>query len=85
MKLNAMKFGLACAISAVVLWIICSLLVMAMPAMMLSMSGDMLHMQLQDMGWHLTLAGAFWGLVAWAFVAGIAGWLLATIYNRLLG
>lgn len=84
MKLHAVKFGLACAISAVVLWIICSLLVMVMPAMMLSMSGDMLHMQLQDMEWHLTLTGALWGLVSWAVVAGFSGWLLVVIYNRLL-
>ena len=83
MKLHAFKFGLACSISAIVLWVICSVFVAAMPAMMMSMSGDMVHMQLQDMGWHLTLVGALWGLVAWAVVAGFSGWLLATIYNRL--
>ena len=69
MKLHAFKFGLACSISAIVLWVICSVFVAAMPAMMMSMSGDMVHMQLQDMGWHLTLVGALWGLVAWAVVA----------------
>ncbi len=84
MKLHAFKFGLACSISAIVLWVIYSVFVAAMPAMMMSMSGDMVHMQLQDMGWHLTLVGALWGLVAWAVVAGFSGWLLATIYNRLL-
>lgn len=84
MKLHAFKFGLACSICAIVLWVICSVLVAVMPAMMMSMSGDMVHMQLQDMGWHLTLVGALWGLVAWAVVAGFSGWLLATIYNRLL-
>ena len=59
MKLHAFKFGLACSISAIVLWVICSVFVAAMPAMMMSMSGDMVHMQLQDMGsvsyTHLTL------------------------------
>ena len=84
MKLHAFKVGLACSISAIVLWVICSVLVAVMPAMRMSMSGDMVHMQLQDMEWHLTLAGALWGLVAWAVVAGFSGWLLATIYNRLL-
>ena len=48
------------------------------------MLGNLANMQLQDMGWHLTLVGALWGLVAWAVVAGFSGWLLATIYNRLL-
>lgn len=83
MKLHAYKFGIASAISASVLWAICSLLVMLLPSMMLSMSGDMLHMQLNDMGWHLTLIGVVKGLVAWFVLAGIAGWLLAAIYNRL--
>jgi len=85
MKLNAVKFGIASSISAAVLWTICTLLVMMMPTMMLSMSGDMLHMQLQEMGWHMTLAGALLGMVSWVVLAGVAGWLLATIYNRLLG
>lgn len=83
MKLHAYKFGLACAVSASILWIICSLLVMFMPSMMLSTSGDMLHVQLNDMGWHLTIAGIAKGLFAWFLMAGIAGWLLAGIYNRL--
>ena len=39
MKLHAFKFGLACSISAIVLWVICSVFVAAMPAMMMSMSG----------------------------------------------
>ena len=37
MKLHAFKFGLACSISAIVLWVICSVFVAAMPAMMMSM------------------------------------------------
>lgn len=84
MTLNAFKFGMASAITAAILWLTCSLLVMLMPAMMLSMSGDMLHMQLNEMGWHLTLIGVVTGLLAWFVAAGIAGWLLAAIYNRLL-
>lgn len=84
MKINALKFGLASAVSASVLWVICSAMVMVMPSMMLSISGEMMHMQLADMGWQLTLIGAAKGLVAWFVVAGIAAWLLATTYNRLL-
>ncbi|MEX1670238.1 DUF5676 family membrane protein [Zhongshania guokunii] len=83
MTINAFKFGVSSAITAAVLWLICSALVMLMPTMMLSMSGNMLHMQLNEMGWHLTLIGVVQGLVAWIVSAGIAGWLLATIYNRL--
>lgn len=83
MTFNAIKFGLACAISASVFWVVCSLLVMGIPSMMLSMTGDMLHLQLTDIGWHLTFLGAVTGLVAWFIAAGAAGWLLATTYNRL--
>ncbi len=83
MILNAFKFGIASAITAATLWLICSVFVMVMPVMMLSMSGDMLHMQLDDMGWHMTLAGVIKGLVAWFIVTGFAGWLLASIYNRM--
>ncbi|WP_330961278.1 DUF5676 family membrane protein [Photobacterium sp. 53610] len=83
MKINAFKFGIACAITASVFWIICSVLVMAMPSMMMSMSGDMVHMRLDDIGWHLTWAGVVKGLVAWFVIVGGAGWLLASIYNRL--
>ncbi|WP_370239321.1 DUF5676 family membrane protein [Neptunomonas phycophila] len=66
-----MKFGIASAISASVLWIICSVLVMLLPSLMLSISGDMLHMQLNNMGWYLTVIGAVKGLVAWFVLAGL--------------
>ena len=84
MKLHALKFGFACAISAALLWILCSVLVMIMPSIMLSISGDMLHMQLQEMGWHITMIGIVKGLVAWSVSAGITGWFLSIIYNLLL-
>lgn len=83
MKINSMKFGIASAISASILWIICSVLVIFLPSMMLSMSGDMVHMQLNNMGWNLTFIGAVKGLIAWFAMAGLAGWILAGIYNRL--
>lgn len=84
MTINALKFGVACALSVAALWIICSILVLVIPSLMLSMSGDMLHMELTEMGWHLTLSGVIKGTVGWFVVAGIGGWLLAVIYNRFL-
>lgn len=83
MKLDAMKFGIASAISASVLWVICSTLVMLMPAMTMGMSGSMFHMQFNDMDWHLSFGGVVSGLIAWAVMAGVAGWLIAAVYNRL--
>jgi hypothetical protein len=84
LKLNALKFALACSLSASLLWLICSILATTIPNMMLSMSGDMMHMQLNEMGWHLSLLGVMTGLIGWFVVAGATGGMLATIYNRLL-
>lgn len=79
MKFNAIKFGLAGAISASIIWLVCSLLVV----IMMAMSGDMVHMQLNDMGWHLSLFGVIFGMLGWSIIVGAMGWILASIYNRL--
>jgi hypothetical protein len=84
MKLHACKFGIASGLSAAIAWLLCSLLVMLLPDMTMGLSGDMLHMNISQMGWHLTAKGVFVGLIAWAVVAGFIGWLLAWIYNRLI-
>tara|TARA_B110000046_G_scaffold152137_1_gene161109 strand:- start:168 stop:425 length:258 start_codon:yes stop_codon:yes gene_type:complete len=83
MKLNSIRFGLASSISASILWLICSVLVIIMPEMMMSMSGDMVHMELRDMNWHLSVFGVAVGMVGWFVMAGAMGWMLASIYNRL--
>lgn len=83
MKLDAMKFGIASALTAAVLWIACTLLVWALPLAMTAMGGHMMHMNPTAMGWVLSAYGVIVGGVAWIVVAGITGWLLATFYNRL--
>jgi hypothetical protein len=50
---------------------------------MLSMSWDMLHLKLADMGWYVTLIEAVKGLFSWCIMAGAAAWLQTAIYNRL--
>tara|TARA_R110000823_G_scaffold33348_3_gene93415 strand:+ start:10415 stop:10588 length:174 start_codon:yes stop_codon:yes gene_type:complete len=57
---------------------------MVFPSMMLSMSGDMLHMDLMDTKWHLTLWGFVQGLLGWFIAAGVGGWLIAAMYNRFI-
>lgn len=84
MKLHACKFGIACAISFGIAWLLCSLLVILLPVMTMGMAGDMLHIDISQMGWRLTAKGVFVGLITWAVVAGFIGWLLAWIYNRLV-
>lgn len=84
MRLDPLKFGTATAVASALAWLICSLAVWSMPAMLLAMGRNMTHMDLSQMGWHITPAGVLAGLVAWIIITGIFGWLLATIYNRLL-
>lgn len=85
MTLNANKFGLAAALSVSIIWLVCSVLVWALPGMMMGMSEAMLHIDTVPMGWHLSILGVFFGLVAWSLTAGISAWLMALIYNKLLG
>lgn len=84
MKLDAVKFGLAWAITFALFWIVCSVLVWLMPGSMRSMSGNMVHGDLSAMHWHLSPVGVVLGLIAWSLVAGITGWLVALVYNRLV-
>ncbi|WP_417345526.1 DUF5676 family membrane protein [Ferrimonas sp.] len=84
MTLNATKFGLASATAFAIFWIICSLLVWLLPSMMMDMTGHMTHGDWSQMGWRLSIGGVFIGLIGWSVVAGICGWLLATIYNKVL-
>lgn len=85
MKLDATKLGLATAIVSAVLWAICSLLVAAVPAGMMSMSGSMMHADMGNMRWTLTAAGFLTGLVVWSVLSGVVVWAVAALYNRLLG
>ncbi len=83
MKINSLNFALASAITAAVVWVICSLLVWMMPGAMMNLTGNMVHMDMSKSGFVLSPLGFLWGLVVWALFAGIFAWLLATIYNRL--
>lgn len=83
-KLNANALALSAVITTAILWVLCSLLVMLMPGMSMSMSGYMMHTDLSGMQWQLGLAGFLAGLVLWSLLAGIMAWLFAFFYNRLL-
>ena len=83
MKINPVPFALASAVTAAVLWIVCSLAVYVLPGQMMSMSGEMVHANLSGMHWNLTLGGVLLGLVGWALMAGIFGWIMALVYNSL--
>ena len=82
-KINALKFGLAGAITAAVVWIICSLLIWMMPGAMMNMTTNLFHMEMGKSGFVLSAVGVLWALVGWSLFGGIFAWLLATIYNLL--
>lgn len=84
MKLDTVKFGLASAGAFAILWLVCSLIVWLMPSMMMAVSGHMVHADLSQMGWHLTIGGVLAGLVGWAVSAGVTAMLIAKIYNQLI-
>lgn len=84
MKLDEVKFGLAAAFAVVIIWFFCSVLVLSMPGMSMSMGGYMMHSDFSGMSWHLGMAGFAFGAILWALTAGIFAWLMAAIYNRLL-
>ncbi len=83
MKINSLNFALASAITAAVVWVVCSLLVWTMPGAMMNTTGNMVHMEMGKSGFMLSPLGVIWGLVAWSLFAGIFAWILATIYNLL--
>lgn len=83
MKINSLKFGLASAITAAVVWIICSLLVWTMPGAAMNMTTNLFHMEMGKSGFVLSPIGVIWGLIGWSLFAGIFAWILAAIYNVL--
>lgn len=78
------KFAAASALTAAILWIACSALVVAMPDSMWQMTGHMLHVEMTKINWSMNWLGFCVGLVAWAGLSGLAGLMLATVYNALL-
>ena len=83
MKLNTNSFAIAWAFAFAILWVLCSAIVYLLPGLSLSLSGHMMHSDFSSTGWVLTWSGFIIGLIAWTICAGITGWLIAFIYNKL--
>ena len=84
MKLNANALGLSAAGTVAIIWVLCSLVVVLLPGISTTISGYMMHTDFSGMQWNMNVTGFFIGLVIWAIGAYVVGWLLATIYNRLV-
>ena len=85
MKLEAAKFGVATAVAFALIWIVCSALVALMPTAMMGASGNMTHGDFSGMSWSLHLGGFIVGGILWTLFAGVTAWLIAAIYNKLIG
>ncbi len=84
MNINANKFALSSAITFALLWVLCSLVVIALPHQSMGIMGAMVHGEMGDWQWHMQVGGLVVGLVAWSLSAGVTAWLIATVYNKLL-
>ena len=85
MKINAARSAQSCGISAILLWTVCSLLVLLAPTPMTAITGHMLHTKMDEFVWHLTWPGYFVGLVSWTVCAAITGWFISSVYEWLGG
>ena len=84
MKLHAKSFALACVATFFIIALIGSLFVMMMSQMMDGMPGQMFNENYASMRSHMSIYGFLVGAFVWALLAGIIGWLFATIYNKLV-
>ena len=50
---------------------------------MMSMSGYMIHANVEGLSWTMTWGGFVVGLLAWTICAAAVGWLIGWIYNYL--
>lgn len=84
MKLHACNFAISASLTSAIVWVVCSVLVLYLPQVTMMLSGDMMHMDTQEMMWSLTLSGFIKGLILWSVTVGVSAWIFAVIYNRLL-
>ncbi len=81
MTISTKRLVATVAISVGIVWLICSLLVFAMPGAMSSMTGHMLHMNPNQTPLHMSATGMFMGLIGWMAIAGLFAWIVGAIYN----
>ncbi|MFA6218387.1 MAG: DUF5676 family membrane protein [Erythrobacter sp.] len=85
MKIDAIRFGFAAGIVFAAFWVVCSLLVLSMPAGTMQVTGHMTHADFGHMTWRLNFVGFAYGLIAWSVLAGLVAAATAAVYNRLIG
>lgn len=84
MKINVVKITLATGVSFGLLWMICSSAVWLMPDLMMQATSSMVHVDLSNIQWSLSLMGFFVGLVCWSLLAAFTAMMVSICYNFLL-
>lgn len=85
MTLDAKRLALAAAIVTTILWLLCSAAVSLAKGPTMTITGHMVHANLNEFVWSLSWSGVLIGLAAWTVSSAVAAWLLAWTYNRLAG
>jgi hypothetical protein len=85
MRLNARAFAIAAGATAAVLFILCALAVAIAPGATTAFAGYLIHADLSGLSRSLTFGNVVGGLILWALGTALAFWLVAVIYNRLMG
>ena len=85
MRLDARALGLAGGATAAMLFIICASAVAIAPGPTTVFAGYLIHMNLSSMSRSLTLGSFVVGLICWTVGTSLTFWLVATVYNRLIG
>jgi membrane protein YqaA with SNARE-associated domain len=85
MRLDPRAFGLATGITAAALFILCAAAVAIAPGPTTAFAGYLIHTDLSGLSRSLTLGNFVGGLVCWALGTALTFWLVAAIYNRLIG
>jgi len=85
MRLDTRAFGLAAGATAAALFILCAVAVAIAPGATTAFAGYMIHTDLSELSRSLTFGNFVGGLVCWALGTGLTFWLVAALYNRLIG
>ncbi len=83
MKLHSYKFGLAAALTTLIVSVVITLLILILPDLANIASGGSTVMHNGNMSWSLNLMEYLKGLFFWSICVGLAVWLFAVLYNHL--
>lgn len=83
MKLDTGLFVISVVVVTVVLWVICSLIVLLYPETSTYVAETMMHLAPGQMQLQMSWSGFLSGLCSWSVLAAFGAWLLIFIYGIL--